>query len=108
MVFQPHRFSRTKILFNEFSYVLSKVNILLLLNIYSANENKSDYFISSKDLLYNMYDTYGYNNCILIDKKKNLISNLLNIINDNCIVLFQGAGYIDLILFKFIDKYINN
>ena len=37
MAFQPHRYSRTKALFNEFIEVLSSDN-LILLEIYPASE----------------------------------------------------------------------
>ena len=39
MVFQPHRFTRTKDLYEEFIEVLSNVDELFLLDIYSAGEN---------------------------------------------------------------------
>lgn len=38
MVFQPHRYSRTRDLYNEFVDVLCEVDVLLLLDIYSAGE----------------------------------------------------------------------
>lgn len=38
MVFQPHRYSRTRDLYEEFVEVLSKVDGLLLLDVYSAGE----------------------------------------------------------------------
>lgn len=38
VVFQPHRYTRTRDLFEEFVEVLSTVDVLLLLDIYSAGE----------------------------------------------------------------------
>jgi UDP-N-acetylmuramate--alanine ligase len=38
MIFQPHRFSRTAQLFDDFVKVLSKADALILLDIYSASE----------------------------------------------------------------------
>ena len=38
VVFQPHRYTRTKILIREFIKVLSKVDYLFLLETYSAGE----------------------------------------------------------------------
>ena len=49
VVFQPHRYSRTKILFNEFINILSKIQKLYLLDTYSAGEKKIKGF-ESKDL----------------------------------------------------------
>ena len=48
-VFQPHRYSRTKKLFNEFSSAFDDADILYLTDIYSAGE-KNNFNISSKDL----------------------------------------------------------
>ncbi len=38
MIFQPHRYSRTRDLFDEFVQVLSKVDALILLDVYAAGE----------------------------------------------------------------------
>ena len=40
MVFQPHRYSRTADLYEDFVEVLSAVDVLLLLDVYSAGESK--------------------------------------------------------------------
>ena len=40
MVFQPHRYSRTADLYEDFVEVLSEVDVLLLLDVYSAGESK--------------------------------------------------------------------
>ncbi len=47
--FQPHTYSRTKALFNEFVQVLSQPDVTLLAEIYAARED-NDLGISSKDL----------------------------------------------------------
>jgi UDP-N-acetylmuramate--alanine ligase len=38
IVFQPHRYSRTRDLFEDFVDVLSSVDVLVLLDVYSAGE----------------------------------------------------------------------
>ena len=38
MVFQPHRYSRTRDLYEDFVEVLSEVDCLFLLDVYSAGE----------------------------------------------------------------------
>ena len=40
VVFQPHRYTRTKILMKEFISTLSKINHLIILETYSAGEKK--------------------------------------------------------------------
>ena len=50
MIFEPHRFTRTQQLFDNFAKVLSRVDYLLLLDIYPASE-KPIKGISSKKLI---------------------------------------------------------
>ncbi len=38
MIYQPHRYSRTRDLYEDFVEVLSKVDVLILLDVYSAGE----------------------------------------------------------------------
>jgi UDP-N-acetylmuramate--alanine ligase len=38
MLFQPHRFTRTRDLYDDFVDVLSGVDVLLMLDVYSAGE----------------------------------------------------------------------
>ena len=49
VIFQPHRYSRTKVLINEFVDSLSKIKYLILLNTYSAGEKKIE-GSTSKDI----------------------------------------------------------
>lgn len=39
MIFQPHRYTRTYNLYDDFVKILSQVDTLLILDVYSANEN---------------------------------------------------------------------
>ena len=54
VIFQPHRFTRTNLLKNEFINVLSKINNLILLKTYSAGE-KVIKGATSKDLFIKIY-----------------------------------------------------
>jgi UDP-N-acetylmuramate--alanine ligase len=40
VVFQPHRYTRTRDLFEDFATVLSEVDVLIMLEVYSAGETK--------------------------------------------------------------------
>ena len=40
MIFQPHRYSRTRDMFDEFVDVLEKVDVLIVLDVYAAGEEK--------------------------------------------------------------------
>ncbi len=105
VVFQPHRLSRTKNLFVDFINVLSNIDILLLLDIYDVNEkNNFNIKVNSNNIISSIYDTYGYVNCIYLNNK-NLIEYLFYIMCKNDVIVFQGAGNVDLFLYKLILKY---
>ncbi len=101
MIFQPHRYSRTKICFYDFIYVLSKVDILFLLDIYHAYE-KNIFNISSNNILCSLYNI-GKFNSILVKDYIILKYYLINIINNDDIIVFQGAGNLDFIINNFIS-----
>ena len=50
LVFQPHTYTRTQAFLHEFAEILSKVDVLVLADIYAARE-KNTIGISSRDLL---------------------------------------------------------
>ncbi len=105
MIFQPHRYSRTFNLLNKFIILLSKIDILLLLDIYSANEKKISNF-SSYNIVTGIYDIFGLVNFLCIKNKKIIFFYLINILKDNDIIIFQGAGNTDIILSNFCLKYL--
>ncbi|WP_315709318.1 UDP-N-acetylmuramate--L-alanine ligase [Brenneria uluponensis] len=39
MIFQPHRYTRTRDLYDDFAHVLSQVDVLLMLDVYPAGES---------------------------------------------------------------------
>ena len=101
MVFQPHRFSRTKDLYEEFVEVLQLVEGLILLEIYSAGEKPID-GISSSALLESLKDK-GLKNLLLANSTK----QALELINSSFskkkeVLLIQGAGSISDISKKLI------
>ncbi len=101
VVFQPHRYTRTKILIKEFINVLSKVDYLFLLETYSAGEKiikgATSKDIFSKILKKNKNTTYLKN---IGDLNKLMKTHTMN---QNTIV-FMGAGSISSIA----KKYLNN
>ena len=97
MIFQPHRYTRTRNLYCDFIKILSQVDSLLILNVYSANES----FISGADSssLYSDIKKIKKNTTLVTNR--NLILNcLLPHLNGNDIILIQGAGDIDTIINK--------
>ena len=93
MVFQPHRFSRTKDLYEEFVEVLQLVEGLILLEIYSAGEKPID-GISSSALLESLKDK-GLKNLFLANSSKHALELISSSFSKKKeVLLIQGAGSI--------------
>ena len=103
MVFQPHRFTRTKDLFEEFVEVLKSVERLILLEIYSAGEDSIE-GISSSALLQSIKNT-GVEDVFLAQSNTHAYELIENIISkEKGVLLIQGAGNISEISDKLIKK----
>lgn len=98
MIFQPHRYTRTYNLYDDFVKVLSKVDVLLMLNVYPANEK----FISGADSFSLCQDIkkIGKNDVHLISDHNFIFDALIPKLKGNDIVLIQGAGNIENIVNK--------
>lgn len=92
MIFQPHRFTRTYELYNDFINILSDVDILFILDIDPAGEEPI-VGINSQALCYSIYK-YGKINPIFIPSKYVLLSIVSKFLKDNDLILIQGAGTI--------------
>src|SRR3990167_1420446 len=75
-VFQPHRYSRTKDLFNEFLSAFNDADTLVLTDIYPAGEGKIEGI--SSEALYNSIKAYGHRDVVYIPYKKDIPDYLNN------------------------------
>ena len=91
MIFQPHRFSRSIFLFDEFIECLSELDNVVILDIYSAGEQNQENI-----------SAYSFVNA-LVDKGKNaffaknlkqICKHLDSMVGDEEILITQGAGNI--------------
>jgi len=98
VVFQPHRYSRTRFLFNDFVNVLSKIKNLFLLDTYSAGEKIIKGY-ESKNIYLKLKKV---NKNVVYVGKKNLNKLIYNETKNNKIILFMGAGSISKIAHNFI------
>ena len=101
IIFEPHRFTRTQQLFDDFIKVLSKVDILLLLDIYPASENPIK-GISSKKLALQILKNHKNVHYI---GKKDPMSWLQDNHKDFSILITQGAGTISKLNNKIKKKW---
>ncbi len=89
VIFQPHTYSRTKLLLNDFADALKDFDHIVILDIYAARETNT-YNISSEDLV-NKIKSLGKDAIYIPD-----FDNCTNYIKDNVkkddIVITLGAG----------------
>lgn len=90
VIFQPHRYSRTRDLFEDFVKVLSTVDVLLLLDIYSAGEVP----IAGADSrsLSSAIRVRGQVNPVFVANQNELAEILAGIVRPNDVILTMGAG----------------
>ncbi|MFK8067112.1 MAG: UDP-N-acetylmuramate--L-alanine ligase [Gammaproteobacteria bacterium] len=103
MVFQPHRYTRTRDLFEDFVQILSKVDVLILLDIYSAGEK----LIKDADskALSRAIRLRGQIDPIFVDHPDEIVSVIPGFIEDDDIVLVMGAGSIGHVAEQLIESY---
>lgn len=92
MAFQPHRYSRTRDLYDEFVSVLAEVDVLLLLDVYSAGEaavQGADSRSLAKSLRLR-----GKVEPIYVGDRGELMKVLADILQPKDMLLAQGAGNI--------------
>lgn len=92
MVYQPHRYTRTQDLFEDFTQVLSEVDSLLMLDVYSAGEAAIQ-GADSRSLCRSIR-TRGKVDPIFVGEASKLAENLNAVLADGDVILMQGAGNI--------------
>nr|WP_148340319.1 UDP-N-acetylmuramate--L-alanine ligase [Aquicella siphonis] len=92
MVYQPHRYTRTRDLFGDFCNVLSKPDKLMLLDVYPAGEE----YIQGADgaSLVREIKKRGQLDPIFVERHESLPSLFEKELKDGDVLLMQGAGNI--------------
>lgn len=90
MIYQPHRYSRTRDLYEDFVDVLSKVDVLILLDVYSAGEEP----IPGADgrHLSRSIRNRGKVDPIFVEGVDGVPAIVQEMVKPNDIVITQGAG----------------
>jgi UDP-N-acetylmuramate--alanine ligase len=103
VVFQPHRYTRTRDLFADFCQVLSEVDSLIFLNVYPAGEKP----IAGADsrALSNKIKTRDGRPALLVEDRSKLLSVLPDRIIGKQIVLIMGAGDIGSLGSELLNLY---
>ncbi len=92
LVFQPHRFTRTRDLYEDFVEVLSGVDLLLLMEIHSAGEDPIP-GVDGRSLVRSIR-ARGEVEPVLLRDVAELNALLPNVVEEGDVVLISGAGSI--------------
>lgn len=90
VVFQPHRYTRTRDLFEDFARVLSNTDVLVMLEVYSAGEHR----IAGADArsLCRAIRLRGQVEPVFVETREALYELLPTLMADNDLLLTLGAG----------------
>ncbi|MEE8540896.1 MAG: UDP-N-acetylmuramate--L-alanine ligase, partial [Desulfobacterales bacterium] len=90
IVFQPHRYTRTQALFNEFTRAFYQSDILMVLPIYPAGEMQ----IEGVDAhaLYEAIRAHGHKHVLYMENFETAAMHLKKILKKGDILLTLGAG----------------
>ncbi|MEO0422062.1 MAG: UDP-N-acetylmuramate--L-alanine ligase [Pseudomonadota bacterium] len=88
--FQPHRYTRTRDLMDDFARVLSSTDVLLVLEVYAAGESP----IPGADgrAIARAVRQRGRVEPVFVERVEDLPSTLLGVVQDGDVVLTLGAG----------------
>jgi UDP-N-acetylmuramate--alanine ligase len=90
VVFQPHRYTRTQILFDRFVVSFNEADILMVTSIYSAGENAIE-GVNSEWLTQGIKE-HGHKDIILCPRQEEILSSLLSTVSSGDLIITLGAG----------------
>jgi len=91
-LFQPHRYSRVKDLFEEFLTAFYDADLLFVTEIYPAGEEPVEGV--NAEGLYRGIKEHGHRKVQFVPEKERLVSTLLPILSPGDVVITLGAGNI--------------
>ena len=103
VVFQPHRYSRTRDLFEDFARVLSEVDALLLLEVYPAGERP----IAGADgrALARAIRVRGQVDPVFVEEPGALTDALPAVLRNDDVLLVMGAGSVGAIVSRLQEQF---
>ena len=90
VLFQPHRYTRTRDLMEEFATAFYQADVLFLTEIYSAGEQPIQEVGSAQ--LFEKLKAYGHKEVFYIPQKEKIVSQVLPILRPGDLVMTLGAG----------------
>lgn len=102
MVYQPHRYTRTRDLYEDFVEVLSETDMLLMLDVYAASEEPIE-GADSKSLCRSIRLRGGVEP-IYVGANEKLFDLLGKLLRDGDLLMLQGAGNVGQLAKQLVSK----
>ena len=90
-LFQPHTYTRTIALFNEFAEAFKEADVIVMAEIYAARE-KNIYKISSKELIDEIKKVYPFKDAYYFSTFHEIADFVIKNAQDGDLVITMGAG----------------
>jgi UDP-N-acetylmuramate--alanine ligase len=93
VAFQPHRYTRTKLLFDEFTRAFNKADVLLVTEVYPGGEKPIAG--ATGEALAEAIRAHGHHAVSYVPDKKRVAEALLDVVEPGDLVIALGAGDIN-------------
>lgn len=90
VLFQPHRYTRTRDLMNEFAVAFGNADLLVVTDIYPAGEKPIEGVSAEK--LFNTIIEHGHKNVLFVPDKKTIPEKVKELMRPGDMVITLGAG----------------
>lgn len=101
LAFQPHRYTRTRDVFEDFTKVLSQADVLVLTEVYSAGEEPI--IAADSKSLARAIRVQGKIEPIYVEEVEQVADAVFNVVRNGDVVLIMGAGSISKVVAKIAD-----
>lgn len=102
VVFQPHRYTRTQELMDEFALAFNNADILFILDIYAASEQPIE-GITAEVLAENIRK-YGHKNVNYIGDLDTAVDKVLPVLQEGDLLITLGAGNVTRLSDEFVTR----
>ncbi|MGS0741291.1 UDP-N-acetylmuramate--L-alanine ligase [Glaciimonas sp. GG7] len=102
LAFQPHRYTRTRDLFEDFVKVLSTVDVLVLAEVYAAGE--TPIVAADGRALSHALRVAGMSELVFVENIADMHTAIVNIVRDGDVVMTMGAGSISSVPAQLVNQ----
>lgn len=102
VAFQPHRYSRTKAVFDRFVISFNEADVLVVTSIYSAGEDPID-GVTGEGLAQGIKE-HGHKEVIFCAREEDILTTILSVTRPGDLVITLGAGSIYKVGDRLLEK----